>query len=206
MASTPRPYSICVFCGSSARAAPERLDEAAAVGRMIAEQGARLVYGGGGVGLMGACSTAARDAGGAVLGVIPQFLTHVEAAPSGAEIMVVASMHERKRTMFEESDAFVVLPGAIGTLEEMIELVSWRRLGLHDKPILIFNPEGFWDPLFTLFDRFVAEALLPAALSRCGSIERLEDLILAIGGLPESVHGPPGQGRRDVPRATADLL
>ena len=184
MTGAARPLSICVFCGSSSSARPGRLAEAAALGEAIARRGARLVYGGGGVGLMGACSRAARQSGGAVLGVIPDFLTHVEAAPAGADIRVVASMHERKRMMFEELDAFVILPGAIGTLEEAIEVLSWRRLGLHAKPILIFNPEGFWDPLFALFERFIGEGLLPEAFGGCWrAIAGLDDLLAAIGAL-----------------------
>ena len=158
--------AVCVFCGSSNAAAPELLEAAARLGRAIAGAGVRLVYGGGGVGLMGACARAADEAGGRILGVIPLFLTTVEKAPPGVSTVVVTSMHERKMRMFEESDAFVVLPGAIGTLEEVIELLSWRRLGLHAKPIVFYNPDGFWDPLFALFARFIEQHLLPDRLQR----------------------------------------
>ncbi len=188
MSADPRRASICVFCGSSTNANHQRLREASEIGEAIANLGVRLVYGGGGVGLMGVCSAAARKAGGEVLGVIPAFLTHVEAAPAGSDIVVVETMHQRKRLMFEHSDAFVILPGAIGTLEEAIELLSWRRLGLHDKPILFFNPEGFWDPLFDLFQRFVAEDLLPAEFDGCWrAATRLDDLIAALGDIVRHV-------------------
>ncbi|HWF00513.1 MAG TPA: TIGR00730 family Rossman fold protein, partial [Caulobacteraceae bacterium] len=116
--------SVCVYCGSSDAADEVLLAAAARLGRIIASEGLRLVYGGGGVGLMGACARAAHQAGGAVLGVIPRFLVGAEAALAQIETVVVESMHERKIRMFEEADAFAVLPGAIGTLEEAIELIS----------------------------------------------------------------------------------
>jgi uncharacterized protein (TIGR00730 family) len=159
--------SVCVFCASSDHAAPELLEAADRLGKAIAGAGIRLVYGGGGVGLMGACARAADDAGGRIIGVIPQFLARVEKPPTGVTTVVVASMHERKMRMFEEADAFAVLPGAIGTLEEAIELLSWRRLGLHAKPIVFYNPGGFWDPLFALFARFIDARLLPSAFNDC---------------------------------------
>jgi uncharacterized protein (TIGR00730 family) len=128
--------SICVYCGSSDAADPAWLSGAARLGRDLAAADIRLVYGGGGVGLMGACARGALSAGGRVLGVIPEFLLDREGVVPGIETVVVQSMHQRKIRMFEEADAFAVLPGAIGTLEEAIELISWRRLGLHEKPIV----------------------------------------------------------------------
>ncbi len=160
MASS-RLDTVCVFCGSSPDAAPAWLDAASGVGTLIAGDGLRLVYGGGGMGLMGAAARAAQTAGGRVLGVIPDFLTQVEHTVPGVETVIVTSMHERKMRMFEESDAFVVLPGGIGTLEEAIEILSWRRLGVHAKPIVFYNPGGFWDPLFALFAAFVDQHLAP---------------------------------------------
>ncbi|MDP3174110.1 MAG: TIGR00730 family Rossman fold protein, partial [Phenylobacterium sp.] len=130
-----RLESVCVFCGSSDDADPALLRAAAGVGRELAQAGLKLVYGGGGVGLMGACARAAHEAGGAVLGVIPDFLTAREGALDLVETLVVTSMHERKQIMFDRSDAFVVLPGGIGTLEEVVELLSWRRLDIHRKPV-----------------------------------------------------------------------
>ena len=187
MASSAPPRSICVFCGSSPRAAVDLLAAAAWLGAEIASNGARLVYGGGGIGLMGACATAARAAGGEVLGVIPAFLTHVEAAPRGTQIIVVRSMHERKMMMFKESDAFVVMPGAIGTLEEAIELLSWRRLGLHAKPIVFFSPDGFWDPLFSLFGQFIDTALLPEGFNHCWrEVQHVQAIMPALRGMTAS--------------------
>ena len=188
LSSTPPIRSVCVFCGSSSQAAPELLRAAAQLGEAIAGKGLRLVYGGGGVGLMGACARAADAHGATVVGIIPGFLTHVEKPPEGATTVVVASMHERKMLMFEEADAFVVLPGAIGTLEEAIELLSWRRLGLHTKPIVFFNPDGFWDPLFALFERFIGERLLPEEFNDCWrAVNSIEDVLPALAEMPRDV-------------------
>lgn len=188
-----RLASVCVYCGSSNRADPALLDAAARLGRAIAGEGLRLVYGGGGVGLMGACARAAHDAGGRVLGIIPDFLTFVEKPPAGAETVIVASMHERKMRMFEEADGFAVLPGAIGTLEEVIELLSWRRLGLHAKPIVIYNPAGFWDPLFTLFAQFIDQRLIPAGFADCWRVvETIEEVLPALRAMPTRVFATDG--------------
>ncbi len=180
------PTSVCVFCGSSNHAASELLEAAERLGKAIADAGARLVYGGGGVGLMGACARGADRAGGPVLGVIPAFLTRVEKPPAGVTTVVVASMHERKMRMFEEADAFAVMPGGIGTLEEVIELLSWRRLGLHAKPIVFYNPGGFWDPLFTMFSRFIDERLLPLPFNDCwravGDVDEVLPTLATIPG------------------------
>jgi uncharacterized protein (TIGR00730 family) len=177
--------SVCVFCGSSDDAAPELLDAAGRLGAAIADAGLRLVYGGGGVGLMGACARAAAAHGGPILGVIPEFLTRVELAPASATTVTVVSMHERKLRMFEEADAFAVLPGAIGTLEEAIELLSWRRLGLHAKPIVFYNPRGFWDPLFALFARFIDELLLPPGFNDCWrAVSDVDEILPALTTMP----------------------
>ena len=177
--------SVCVYCGSSQAAQPAYLKAAAILGESLAREGLRLVYGGGGVGLMGACARAAHGAGGRVLGVIPRFLTGEELMLTEIETVVVTTMHERKMRMFEEADAFGVLPGAIGTLEEAIELLSWRRLGLHAKPIVFFNPDGFWDPLFDLFARFTERRLVPPEFAGCWrAVERIEDLLPAIRAMP----------------------
>src|ERR1700761_7258905 len=150
--SLSRPIgSLCVYCGSSDAVDPALLAAAAAVCEILAHEGIRLVYGGGGIGLMGACARAAHAAGGRVLGVMPEFLRQREILFDEVETIVVRSMHERKMLMFEEADAFVALPGGIGTLEEVIELLSWRRLDLHAKPTVFYNPAGFWQPLFDLF-------------------------------------------------------
>ena len=173
--------SICVFCGSSEAADAEFMAGARALGRRLAEADLRLVYGGGGVGLMGACARAAHEAGGRVLGVIPDFLVGRERALETVEHVVVASMHERKQLMFERSDGFVVLPGGIGTLEEIVELLSWRRLDLHEKPVVFHNPRRFWQPLFDLFQHTVDEKLTPPEFmdSWC-AVEKVEDIVPAL--------------------------
>jgi uncharacterized protein (TIGR00730 family) len=170
--------SVCVFCGSSDEADPEFLTSARRFGEILAESGVRLVYGGGGVGLMGACARGANSAGGTVLGIIPEFLTSREQPFSDVETVVVQTMHERKMQMFMASDAFVILPGGVGTLEEVVELLSWQRLGLHDKPIAFYSPRNFWEPLFELFQHTIAERLTPASFSMAWrTTERLEELL-----------------------------
>ncbi|HEY2481525.1 MAG TPA: TIGR00730 family Rossman fold protein [Caulobacteraceae bacterium] len=183
--SAHRLDSVCVYCASSAAAPASLMADAARFGQILAREGVRLVYGGGGIGLMGACARAAHEAGGRVLGVIPAFLTEHEAAYTKVETTVVTSMHERKMRMFEESDAFAVLPGAIGTLEESIELLSWRRLGLHAKPIVFHNPNGFWDPLFALFAQLERQRLLPPEFAACwDQVDDIEALLPALRAAP----------------------
>jgi uncharacterized protein (TIGR00730 family) len=145
--------SICVYCGSGPGTVPAFMDAATQFGRILAENGIRLVYGGGSVGLMGALADAVLDGGGAVTGIIPDFLVNREHLLFRAqERIVTRDMHERKRLMFERADAFVALPGGIGTLEELVEQLTWAQLGRHRKPVLILNIEGFWDPLCALID------------------------------------------------------
>jgi len=189
----PRLDSVCVYCGSSGEAAPALIAAAAALGEILAREDVRLVYGGGGVGLMGACARAAHLAGGRVLGVIPAFLTAAESPPPMVETLIVASMHERKVAMFEAADAFAVLPGAIGTLEEAIELLSWRRLGLHAKPIVFYNPGGFWDPLFALFGQFTEQRLLPPAFAACWrAVGDIAEVLPALRAMPTTFMTVPG--------------
>ncbi len=143
--------SICVYCGSGPGTNPHFVAGAQRFGQVLAESGIRLVYGGGSVGLMGAVATAALGHGGAVTGIIPDFLVARELALTGVTDMIVTrSMHERKQRMFEEADAFVALPGGIGTLEELVEQLTWAQLGHHAKPILLANIDGFWEPLLVL--------------------------------------------------------
>ena len=148
--------SICVYCGSSPGRDGVYEQAARRLGGAIAEAGMRLVYGGGTKGLMGAVSRGVMDAGGKVTGIIPRFLMHKEATEDalGAldELIVTDDMHERKHTMFARSDAFVTLPGGIGTLEEVIEILTWAQLGRHTKPIVLANIDGFWNPLTALLD------------------------------------------------------
>lgn len=169
--------SVCVYCGSSNTADPAFLNAAFEIGGDFARAGLKLVYGGGGVGLMGATARGAHAAGGKVLGIIPDFLRGREQPFDDVETVIVTSMHERKMMMFERSDAFVVLPGGIGTLEEIIELLSWRRLDLHAKPIMFHNPRGFWDPLFALLQHTIDEGLTPPSLADCWrSVEKASDI------------------------------
>jgi uncharacterized protein (TIGR00730 family) len=182
--------TVCVYCGSSAGADPAFMQAATAFGKDLAEAGVRLVYGGGGVGLMGAVARAAHAAGGDVLGVMPQFLRLPEGLYEEVETVVVDSMHARKLRMFDESDAFVVLPGGIGTLEEIVELLSWRRLELHRKPIVFYNPNGFWDPLFALLKHTVDLGLTPAAaLDTWRAASAIDEVLPAVMAMAEA-EGP----------------
>ena len=148
---------ICVYCGSGPGTDPDFVAAARAFGKVLAENGIGLVYGGGSVGLMGAIARSVLDHGGEVTGIIPEFLTSRERALHGAhELIVTADMHERKRRMFEMADAFVTLPGGVGTLEEVVEQITWMQLGRHRKPILLANVKAFWDPLCALFDHMKA--------------------------------------------------
>jgi len=149
--------AICVYCGSSAGTDPAFLEAAQSLGKMLAANGVRLVYGGGSVGLMGALADAVLNHGGVITGVIPEFLTAKERPRRVAqELIVTRDMHERKRTMFDRADAFVALPGGIGTLEEIVEQMTWAQLGRHRKPILFANINGYWDPLLVLIDHMRA--------------------------------------------------
>ena len=176
-----RLKSICVFCGSSDAADPAFLRAAEDLGVALAQAKLKLVYGGGGVGLMGATARAAHAAGGEVLGIIPGFLVGKERALETVEHVVVTSMHERKQMFFEQSDGFVILPGGIGTLEEVIELLSWRRLDLHAMPVVFYSPDGFWDPLFTLFQHTVDANLTPASFMGAWTVvEKVEEIVPAL--------------------------
>jgi uncharacterized protein (TIGR00730 family) len=146
--------SICVYCAANSGKNPAFVEAAKKFGRILAEKGIRLVYGGGSVGLMGALAESVLDHGGIVTGVIPDFLVNREHMLLRVqERIITRDMHERKREMFERADAFVALPGGIGTLEELVEQMTWAQLGRHKKPILILNIEGFWDPLCTLLEQ-----------------------------------------------------
>ena len=182
MGQSPAPLSsICVFCGSSDDADPALIAAAATLGRDLAAERLKLIYGGGGVGLMGACAIAAHQAGGEVLGIIPGFLKEKERRLDVVETVTVSSMHERKMMMFELSDGFVVLPGGIGTLEEVVELLSWRRLDLHFKPVVFYNPDGFWEPLFALFRHVVEQKLTPPAfLDSWVTVDAIDEVIPAL--------------------------
>jgi uncharacterized protein (TIGR00730 family) len=171
--------SICVYCASGPGNNPAFMDAAKTFGRILAENGIRLVYGGGSVGLMGALAESVLDHGGAVTGVIPDFLVNREhMLVSVQERLITRDMHERKRLMFERADAFVALPGGVGTLEELVEQLTWAQLGRHKKPILALNVARFWDPLCTLLEQMekldFIRAHLPVMLLVA---ERVEDIL-----------------------------
>ena len=176
--------SLLVYCGSRKGSNPEYLLAAQNLGAEAARRGCRIVYGGGKMGLMGATAGAARDAGGRVFGVIPEFLVSIEGILEGVDHKVVQTMHERKMLMFEESDAIVALPGGIGTLEELVETLSWARLALHAKPIIALNVEGFWEPLRTLFTHLVEHGFAPPEfLNEIIFVDRVED-VFAVAAKP----------------------
>ncbi|HEU5019261.1 MAG TPA: TIGR00730 family Rossman fold protein [Pseudolabrys sp.] len=153
MEKTSKIRTICVYCGSGPGSNPAFIAGAAAFGRIMAENGIGLVYGGGGDGMMGTLARAVLGGGGTVTGIIPEFLTQREHALRGAQQLIVTrDMHERKRKMFEMADAFVAMPGGVGTLEELVEQLTWAQLGRHRKPILLASIEGFWEPLCALFE------------------------------------------------------
>ena len=150
------PLSICVFCGSRPGNDPAYQADAIVLGAGIADRGWRLVYGAGDVGLMGAVARATQDAGGDTFGVIPKHLVDWEVGKTDLTSYVVTeTMHERKKVMFMNCDAIVLLPGGAGSLDELFEVLTWRQLGLHDKPVIVVNTSGYWDPLMTLLNHVV---------------------------------------------------
>lgn len=154
--------TVCVYCGSNTGTEPAFVASAQSFGTILARNGVRLVYGGGSIGLMGALAESVIAHGGEVTGVIPEFLTKQERPQRLAqELVVTRDMHERKWQMFERSDAFVALPGGLGTLEELVEQLTWAQLGRHRKPILIANISGYWDPLLALLEHMRARAFVP---------------------------------------------
>ncbi|SFK90264.1 LOG family protein [Lysobacter sp. cf310] len=155
--------SLCVYCGSNSGSQPIYTERAMALGQRMARDGIALVYGGGNVGLMGVVADAVLEAGGEAIGVIPEQLVNWEVAHRGlTKLEVVGSMHERKARMFDLADAFVALPGGFGTLDEMFEMLTWRQLGIGDKPCAFLDVEGFYSPLMAMLDRMVAERFLHA--------------------------------------------
>ncbi|KQV11213.1 lysine decarboxylase [Rhizobium sp. Root1203] len=159
--------SICVYCGSRPGRDPSHMAAGRALGQEIAEYGLRLVYGGGTKGIMGAVASGTLSNGGQVTGIIPEFLIDMEATRHSLgqlnELIVTPDMHVRKHTMFERSDAFVALPGGIGTLEEIIEIMTWAQLGRHEKPMVFANINGFWDPMMELLRHMTDEGFVHTA-------------------------------------------
>jgi uncharacterized protein (TIGR00730 family) len=171
--------AICVYCGSSPGTDPAFVGAAQSFGKILAENGVRLVYGGGSIGLMGAVAEAVLEHGGDALGIIPEFLTRKERPRQLAqETIVTRDMHARKQKMFEHADAFVALPGGIGTLEELVEQMTWAQLGRHKKPILVANINGYWNPFLTLIEHMGTQKFLPGAPRvECLVANRVEDIL-----------------------------
>src|SRR3954470_10602277 len=158
--------TVCVYCGSGPGTNPRFTEGAKAFGKALAENNIRLVYGGGSLGLMGSVATSVLDHGGTVTGIIPDFLRMRENALTHVQEMIVTpDMHERKRLMFERSDAFVALPGGVDTLEELVEQLTWKQLGRHAKPVLLANIDNFWEPLFSLLSHMRQTEFIRAGLS-----------------------------------------
>ena len=177
----PNIHSVCVYCGSAFGKSPAYRLAAHDLGQVLAGAGLRLVYGGGGVGLMGEAARAVHESGGQVLGIMPKFLQNRENVLEDVDTRIVDNMHERKMMMFEESDAFVVVPGGVGTLEEVIELMSWRRLDLHKKPVIFLNINNYWAPFFRLIEHTLAEGFTPPAfLDTYLSVDTVEEVLPAI--------------------------
>ena len=160
-----KPHAICVFCGSRTGKHASYEKAASDLGEMLADHGIRLVYGGGSIGLMGVLARAAHAGGGTVSGVIPQSLATIELHYTQAdESVITENMHERRHEMYVRADAFVVLPGGVGTLEETLEVLSWAYLGIHTKPIILLNIEGYWDPLIGLFQHCIDQGFSDPSL------------------------------------------
>jgi uncharacterized protein (TIGR00730 family) len=193
LAASPR--AVAVFCGSRSGHDPALREAAVALGFGLAARGIRLIYGGGRVGLMGAVADAVLAGGGLVTGVIPEFLTRMEVAHTGlTELHITDSMHSRKRMMFELADAFVTMPGGYGTLDETVEIATWRQLGLHDKPVLLCNAGGWADPLLAALRATVAQGFAAEACLRL--IETLDDVPSLLARLDRVGHAAPGAPAR----------
>ena len=182
--------SVCVYCGAAGSVSPAFRDAATELGRGIAGEGLRLVYGGGRVGLMGLVADAALAAGGQVTGVIPDFLDELEVAhPGVTELIRTGTMHERKMHMARLSDAFLVLPGGFGTLDETFEILTWKQLRLHDKPVVLLNINGFWDGLVALINHQAAENFVrPEHLSLFSVANGVEAALKALRNAPAATH------------------
>lgn len=176
-----RPTSIAVFSGSSFGSSPAYREGAAALGRKMAEEGITLVYGGGYCGLMGAVAEAVRDGGGKVIGVLPEAMDtqSVRSKDIETELLIVPDMHERKRTMYSLSEGFIALPGGIGTMEELMEIFTWKQLGIHKWNIGLLNTSGYWDPMIAMLDRSVSEGFLSKAVRDALIVEEDPGRLLA---------------------------
>ena len=176
--------SVCVYCGSSDDAKPQFKQLARDVSTALAKRGLRIVYGGGHVGLMGIVADTALRAGVEVIGIIPEHIKAQEVQHTGlTELHVVPDMHTRKRMMVERSDAFIVLPGGLGTLDETFEILTWKKLKLHNKPVVIFNSHGYWDHLLTLIDQMVAQGFeKPSTKAYFKVVTNVDEMFEALEG------------------------
>lgn len=162
---SPRPFSVCVYCGSRDGADPAYAQAAEDTGLLLARNGWRLVYGAGDVGLMGRVARAAQSAGGDTFGVIPDHLMKWEVGKTDLTTFIITeTMHERKKVMLMNADAVVILPGGAGSLDEVFEALTWRQLGLHDKPIFVLNTHGYWDPLLQMLHHIIGQGFADASL------------------------------------------
>lgn len=172
--------SVCVYCGSRSGAMPAYAEAARGLGTSLAGEGWRLVYGAGDVGLMGEVARAAQIAGGETFGVIPAHLVAWEVGKTDlTRYVVTETMHERKKVMFMNADAVVVMPGGAGSLDELFEVLTWAQLGLHAKPIVILNTEGYWNPLMALIDHVIAQGFADASLARLLTVAATPDAALS---------------------------
>ncbi len=180
--------SVCVYCGASSKVRESYKEAAIELGRQFAHQGTKLVYGGGDVGIMGIVANSVMQNNGEVTGIIPHFLDKLEVGHTGlTELILTENMHERKNMMAEMSEAFVVLPGGLGTLEEFFEVATWKQLGLHDKPIVIFNVDGYWDHLIQLIDHQIEENFAKPANKDLFSVAtNVEEVIQQLNNAPKS--------------------
>ncbi|MDA0358335.1 MAG: TIGR00730 family Rossman fold protein [Proteobacteria bacterium] len=166
---------VCVFTGAAAGTNPTYKDAAYQLGQMIGSRGLGLVYGGGKQGLMGAVADGVLAVDGRVTGIIPQFLDNVEVGHKGVtDLHIIDSMHERKAMMYDMADAFIILPGGLGTLDETMEIITWRQLGLHKKPIIIVNLNGYWDSMLTMFQNIIDQGFMHHG--HTGHFDHVDDL------------------------------
>ncbi|HYG90539.1 MAG TPA: TIGR00730 family Rossman fold protein [Azospirillum sp.] len=186
------PNSVCVYCGASSRVSDVYKKAAHELGAGLAEREIQVVYGGGRVGLMGIVADAAIGGGGSVVGIIPQHIQALEVEHTGlSELHVVDSMHTRKRMMVDRSDAFVVLPGGLGTMDETFEVLTWKQLRLHDKPIVIVDVDGYWTPLVGMIEHMITRGFCqPAHRGLFTVVDRVEDVFEALKREPEPAVPP----------------
>ncbi len=186
------PNAVCVYCGASSRVSDVYKMAGHKLGVGLAERKIQVVYGGGRVGLMGIVADAAIGAGGSVVGIIPDHIQALEVEHTGlSELHVVDSMHTRKRMMVDRSDAFIVLPGGIGTLDETFEVLTWKQLRLHDKPIVIVDVDGYWAPLVAMIEHMITQGFCQPAHRRLFTVvNRVEDVFDALNREPEPMVSP----------------